>query len=385
MRTPTALLLVFVVALTLAPRLSGAESVPGAVRVMTYNIQDLRPEQIMDPDDERVGHCIALIRASGARVVLINEMAWTQDGRHAAHFAERLGEDTGYSWAWFAAPSNTGEHSGLDLDNNGSSSPEDDARVYGGDCFGYGEFPGHYAMALFVRSDVTVLWDDVRTFRTLLWKDMPGAMLPPADGNGEGSWYSDEELDVFRLGSKSHWDVPVRLSDGRVVHLLCAHPTPPVFDGPEDRNGRRNHDEIRLWLDYLDGADWIVDDAGRRGGLDEDAHFIVMGDLNADPDEGDARENPAKKLLDHPRVNGAMTPASSVPGETRRREALDPDDTSGFGLRIDYVQPSLGLPIGGCGVLRGSADLPDSGLDAAVFGASDHFPVWLDVRLTTSP
>ena len=30
-----------------------------------------------------------------------------------------------------------------------------------------------------------------------------------------------------------------------------AIPTPPAFDGEEDRNGRRNHDEIRFWVDYV--------------------------------------------------------------------------------------------------------------------------------------
>ena len=55
---------------------------------------------------------------------------------------------------------------------------------------------------------------------------------------------------MFRLSSKSHWDVPIRI--GReTVHFLVSHPTPPVFDGPEDRNGTRNHDEIRFWADYV--------------------------------------------------------------------------------------------------------------------------------------
>ncbi len=53
------------------------------------------------------------------------------------------------------------------------------------------------------------------------------------------------------------------------LHLLASHPTPPAFDGPEDRNGRRNHDEIRFWNDYLDRAEigYIRDDAGLAGGL----------------------------------------------------------------------------------------------------------------------
>ena len=78
---------------------------------------------------------------------------------------------------------------------------------------------------------------------------------------------------------------------GKVLHLLVAHPTPPVFDGAEDRNGRRNFDEVRLWADYISGgkqADYLADDQGRRGGLEEKASFVIVGDLNADPVKGAA-------------------------------------------------------------------------------------------------
>jgi hypothetical protein len=60
---------------------------------------------------------------------------------------------------------------------------------------------------------------------------------------------------VLRLSSKSHWDVPIDipLGDGvtKRVHMLLHHPTPPAFDGEEGRNLRRNHDEIRLFADYV--------------------------------------------------------------------------------------------------------------------------------------
>ncbi|MEM1424893.1 MAG: endonuclease/exonuclease/phosphatase family protein, partial [Planctomycetota bacterium] len=145
-------------------------------------------------------------------------------------------------------------------------------------------------------------------------------------------------------------------------------------------NGRRNHDEIRLWLDYIDGADWIVDDAGVAGGLAPDAPFIVMGDLNADPADGDSRGNPAGSLLDHPRVNGAFTPTSVVTGASRRRGAWDVSDTAVWGLRVEYAQPSTDLTVTDGGVIRGSADLPGGGLEGG-FGASDHFPVWVEIAL----
>ena len=80
---------------------------------------------------------------------------------------------------------------------------------------------------------------------------MPGALLPDDPATpAPADWYSPEELAVFRLSSKSHWDLPIDI-DGRTVHFLVSHPTPPVFDGPEDRNGTRNFDEIRFWADYV--------------------------------------------------------------------------------------------------------------------------------------
>lgn len=43
---------------------------------------------------------------------------------------------------------------------------------------------------------------------------MPGALLPAdpldADNNGDfDNWFTAAELDVVRLSSKSHWDVPI--------------------------------------------------------------------------------------------------------------------------------------------------------------------------------
>ena len=82
--------------------------------------------------------------------------------------------------------------------------------------------------------------------RQFRWADMPGNLIPT-------DFYSPEEQAALRLSSKSHWDVPVRIGR-RTVHFLVSHPTPPTFDGPEDRNGRRNHDEIRFWADYVAGG-----------------------------------------------------------------------------------------------------------------------------------
>jgi hypothetical protein len=201
---------------------------------------------------------------------------------------------------------------------------------------------------------------------------MPGALQPLDPLSGE-PWYGKRAWAELRLSSKSHWDVPVRCPGGGELHLLCCHPTPPIFDGSEDRNGCRNHDEIRFWAEYLNGARWITDDQGRAGGLAEDAAFVILGDLNADPDEGDARNNPiGTHLLSHPRIQGDFVPTSTRPLPSGNRD-LDADDTATWGLRVDYVLPSRGLRVMDGGVFRSNPK--------GAKPPSDHFLVWLDLML----
>ncbi|MEX0859564.1 MAG: endonuclease/exonuclease/phosphatase family protein, partial [Cucumibacter sp.] len=181
-----------------------------------------------------------------------------------------------------------------------------------GDAQGFGFFDGQYGML--VLSRYPILENEARTFQNFRWTEMPGNRLE--DIAGPEGFYSVEEAEVLRLSSKSHWDVPVDL-EACVLHLLTAHPTPPVFDGEEDRNGRRNADEIRLWADYVAGADYIVDDNGRTGGLAEGALFAIAGDYNADRLDGDGRREAIAALL----ASGLLTDpgAASFGGEEASR------------------------------------------------------------------
>ncbi len=291
----------------------------------------------------------------------------------------------------FWAPSNTGVPSGFDLDNNGTIGGPNDA-------FGFGLFEGQFGMAVFSRYEIVS--DDVRTFQTFLWKDMPGARLPAdpldADGNGDTeNWFTPEELEVVRLSSKSHWDIPLQIGDD-VVHFLVSHPTPPVFDGPEDRNGLRNADEIRFWADYIDGADYFYDDAGGFGGLPAGAKFVIAGDLNADPLDGDSVPGAAQQLLDHPLVNTALTPSSAGGPDAAARQGGanaghlgDPAfDTADFAdgspgnLRVDYVLPSRQLAMVDAGVFWPVATDPLFSLVGDFpFPSSDHRLVFVDVQV----
>jgi len=272
----------------------------------------------------------------------------SQNGRAAQNYPHR-----------YVAISNTGIHSGFDLDNNGviDSTPGD--QNYGGDAFGFGEFPGKFAMAVFSKYPIDI--EAIRTFEEILWKDMPGNLIPPG-------FYTADEQEVIRISSKSHWDVPIEILGTR-FHFLVSHPTPPVFDGAEDRNGRRNHDEIRLWSDYLTpgSAGYL------SGGLGEGERFVIAGDQNADPTKGDSVNAAINQLLDHPRVSGEFVPART--GETTASNRFD---TATFRLRADYVLPSKE----GFLIEDGAVYWPTKSEEgASLVTVSDHRLVYLDLKL----
>ena len=278
----------------------------------------------------------------------------------------------------FAAPSNTGLLTGLDLDRDGHLATDADRgeRRHGNDSFGYGTYPGEYAMAVLSRLPLAA--DEARTFQRFLWRDLPGHHIP------EGV-YAPAALEILRLSSKSHWDLPVRLGDRR-LHLLVSHPTPPGFDGDEDRNGRRNFDEIKLWAEYLDGSEALVDDRGRRGGYEGGEPFVVLGDLNARPDEERSVYDgkPAiAQLLEHPKIRDTG-PVAISRGALQGRPAGPPAHperaTAEFrgGIRIDYVLPSRDLEVLGGGVFWPAREEDPEG-HAWAEAASDHRLVWIDL------
>jgi hypothetical protein len=299
----------------------------------------------------------------------------------------------------FTAESNTGIPSGKDLDNSGSVGGP-------GDAFGFGFFPGQFGMAVFSRYPIDE--GAIRTFQKFLWKDMPGAMLPddPATPDVDADWYSADELAIFRLSSKSHWDIPIMVR-GRTVHFLVSHPTPPVFDGEEDRNGTRNFDEIRFWADYITPgeAGYIYDDQGVQGGLAPGSSFVIAGDQNSDPLDGDSITGAIQQLIDHPLVNATMTPDSlggpqqsmlQTAGGINAAHRGDPAfDTADFAeppgnLRADYVLPRVSMEILDSAVFWPLNTDPlfrlvgvfDPALSAiGGFPTSDHRLVWIDLRL----
>jgi endonuclease/exonuclease/phosphatase family protein len=338
------------------------------------------------PDNAQARKVAEVIQRNRPDVLLINEFDYAPQAvdlfrRNYLERGQNGARPVDYPYA-FIAPSNTGVPTGFDLDRDGSTTT-------GNDAHGFGLFEGQYGLLVFSRFPIDTR--GARTFQHFLWKDMPNAMLPddPATAAPK-DWYSPEILDVLRLSSKSHWDLPVRI--GRdTVHFLVSHPTPPTFDGAEDRNGTRNNDEIRFWADYTTPGRgrYIYDDKGRRGGLSPSADFVVAGDNNSDPLDGDSVPGAIDRLLHAPRVvethpgsQGGVLAARTQGGANATHrgnpyfDTADFADTAPGNLRVDYVLPSKGLR-----PLRGAVYWPTDAL-ARLNDASDHHLVWEDVLVS---
>ena len=380
---------------------------PDQVRFATFNASLNRGaagalrSDLSTPGNAQARTIAEIIQRTRPDVLLINEfdydpvaaalfqdnyLAVSQNGAEPIRYAE-----------WFIAPSNTGVATGFDLNNDGRVVTQPGAPGYGDDSFGFGAFPGQFGMVVYSR--YPILQEQARAFQHFLWKDMPGALLPDSAATPEpADWYSPAELAIFRLSSKSHWDLPVQVGH-HAVHFLVSHPTPPVFDGAEDRNGRRNFDEIRFWADYVrpGHGHYIYDDEGTSGGLRPGSRFVIAGDQNSDPFDGDSVPGAAQLLLDHHWINAEFTPssagaveASALQGGANATHRGDPaHDTADFAdvpgpgnLRADYVLPSRTLIVLGGGVFWPVLSDPLSRLTGTFpFPSSDHRLVWLDARV----
>jgi len=370
------------------PALS-AEEPDHKIRFATFNIamglgsEGELQQRLSSGQDEALKKVAAVIQKVRPDVLLINEFDHYELDSGLLFIQNYLDKPQyGYQAINYAhaltGAVNTGMDSGLDLDGNGK--PGDP-----GDAWGFGRFPGQYGMLVLSRYPMQLQ----RSFRMFRWSDMPDAMKPV---NPDGTdWYSESTWKKLRLSSKNHWDIEVTRGD-LSIHFLVSHPTPPVFDGPEDRNGARNHDEIRFWADYIDPqkSAYIYDDSGVNGGLPGNAKFVIAGDLNADPVDGDSSSSAILQLLEHPKVNAACVPLSEGSEEANREQGGinleqkgnpasdtgDFNDTYVGNMRIDYVLPSANLKVGGCGVFW-----PATGQEGHdLTDVSDHHMVWLDIQ-----
>lgn len=235
----------------------------------------------------------------------------------------------------FTKRPNSGWATGQDLDGNGRRGEARDAQ-------GYGRFAGQGGVAVLSRWPIAA--EGVTDLSALLWRDVPDSRMQEADTGRE----------VQRLSSAVHWVVPVAAP--HPVSVMVFHATPPVFDGPEDRNGRRNADEVTLWRHLLDG---------RLDAPPPTAPFVIAGNANADPHRGDGLRDAIAALLADPRL---QDPAPHSP-EAGKATVDWPADGPGQ-MRVSYVLPSAGLIVQSAGVAWETAA-----------EAQRHKLVWVDLEI----
>lgn len=293
----------FFILMLLLPQLAWAD-----MRVATWNAGLSRKGPGLLLRDILKGEVdVSLIATLDADVLLLTNVDYDMD------LVALKALDLGYPHL-FALRPNTGMATGLDLDGDGRLGGPRDAQ-------GFGFFAGDGGMAVLSRWPV----GKVRDFSGFLWRDLPDGLFAGHDQQ--------------RLSTTAHWDVEVLTPDGP-LHLLAWHATPPAF---EPRNIPRNHDEAAFWAALIDGRLPFAPPA---------APFVVLGDANADPDNGDGMPEGINMLLTHPRLQDPHD------GPTATYEKTGP-------LRLDYVLPSTDWQV------------LDAGMMAQPTG---HSPVWVDIR-----
>ncbi len=314
-------------------------SIADTLRVATFNTELSRKgpglllRDILKGDDPQILAVIEVIAEADADVIALQGIDYDLENRALSALRDALAKDgPRYPYIFSASP-NAGLMTQLDLDGDG--------RLGGpGDAQGYGRFFGQGSMA--VLSKHPVLTDAVQDFSSLLWRDLHGALLPMRD---QQPFPSVEALEVQRLSSHGHWLIPIDHPTLGTTTIMAYHATPPVFDGPEDRNGKRNHDETMFWAHLLDG----------KISNPPEQPFVILGDANLDPGRGDGLGRAMQTLLAHPSIKD---PLPDQPTVTFSQTGP---------LRVDYVLPSSDWAVTDARVMPPSIT------------ASRHSLVWVDL------
>ncbi|MTH76710.1 endonuclease/exonuclease/phosphatase family protein [Paracoccus aestuariivivens] len=297
--------------------------------------------------DAQIEASISVITETRPDILLLTGFDWDHDGLALQAFRDRLAKAGIVYPHSFAARPNAGVPSGQDLDGDGRLGEAEDRQ-------GFGRFTGQGGMAILSRHPIGPVTD----YSDRLWRDLTDNLMPES---------TPETAAAQRLSSVAHWDAVVSVA-GRDLHLLAISASPPVFDGPEDRNGRRNHDELAFWLDHL-----------------PDAPFVLAGKLNIDLSDSEGRPEALTRILPHvtdthpSSEGGAAARELGVNATQKGDPALDtadwPDDKPPGNLRVDYVLPSKAMNVIDSGVFW-----PASGdLVKVAETASSHRLVWVDL------
>ncbi len=310
------------------------------IRIATFNAELTRKgpglllRDILKGEDPQLAAFTALMLDIRPDVIALQGIDYDLEQRALTELIKAL-EKAGlpYPYSFTAAP-NAGQASGLDLNGNGRLGDADDAH-------GFGRYNGMGGMAVLSRFEI--LHDAVEDYTTLLWRDLDGHIFPIVDGEPFGG---AEVFAAHRLSSRNHWVIPIATPVSGTLRLMTFHATPPLYDGSEDRNGRRNHDEVAFWNRY------IAQDTGTDP-------IILLGTANVDPKRGSGRCCAIQTLLGS---DALQNPFGDTPTAVFSDKMPD-------GLQVDYLLPSSDLRITTQGVVANAQ-------------ASRHSLLWVDIAPT---
>ncbi|MEL7257731.1 MAG: endonuclease/exonuclease/phosphatase family protein [Pseudomonadota bacterium] len=334
------------------------------LRIATYNTELSRDgpglllRAIVSGQDEQVEAVAKVIAAVQPDIILLQNIDYDHDLLALNALRDRVAVHGHAMIHSFALPPNTGITTGFDMNGDGHVELPKDAQSFG-------EFVGQGGMAVLSRYEIRE--NSVQDFSQVLWKDVPGALLPKTE---DGPFPSKDALDVQRLSSTGHWIVPVATDLG-TIHFFAFHAGPPVFDGPEDRNGRRNHDEIVFWQKVMDG---------KLGEVPEP--FVVLGNANLDPLDGEGIKEAIRSLLADPRLQDPQARRPQLVSRTAEHSGDPAFHTVAWPLdgpghkRVSYILPDTFFSVVASGV-HWPREVSAAGKIAAK--ASRHRLVWVDV------
>ncbi|MDA9207766.1 endonuclease/exonuclease/phosphatase family protein [Octadecabacter sp.] len=318
-------------------------------------------QDILKGDDPQILATLGVINHLAPDILVLTDIDFDAGAAALTAFSQALAVPFPYL---FAGPPNAGVQAGLDLDGDGRTGDALDA-------LGYGRFFGDGGMAVLSRYPMKS--EGIIDFTQLLWADVPNATLPKRGGD---LFPSADVFETLPVSSTAHWIIPIDIA-GAEISLLAFDATPPVFDGPEDFNGLRNHGELLVWEAVLDG---------RLAELSSTP--VLIGNANIDPFDGDGLQGGINRVLAHPalqdpmpRSDGAQLVADPNHNGPPALDTADwPDETPG-NLRVSYVLPAADLTVTGAGVFWPAPDDRYFGLLGGDSSAGAHHLVWVDLMI----
>ena len=215
-----------------APAVSETLRLASYTAALERNAPGLLYRDILYGKSSQIRAALRLIATIKPDVLALQRFDWDAELRAARAFQSAL-KAQGWEMQNLLAPRpNTGVATGVDIDGNGQIGGPGDAQSYG-------IFAGQRGLLLLSRLPFDV--QNSQDHSQVLWAEVPQTQStdPPEIAKVQRLAY------VAMLQTSITWRQ-------HPISLLTFHASPPVFDGPEDRNGRRNADEIAYAAALID-------------------------------------------------------------------------------------------------------------------------------------